>query len=367
MEQWDPKFVKYLLNTGGGGSVIYQMAVDTTSRYGDRIQTDELGICTRSFTGSTAGKTRRSGNRQTQVCIFHPGTTTIGRQLEHPYLHKKYPFVLCVREQRSRSALESRGIGDIADTAQAEIKTQRDSRNDRTSISTIPPLLVPLGRGKQANRKIGPASQLGILRPGELSWLAPPPMDGSSFDTENSLRRETADYFGKNLEGVDPNKAMRRTQRLVDTWLAEQREVFIMIFQLCQQFMDPQEFAQISGMPELQQMPQDRQSIQNNLSLTVEFDARDLNHDLMEQKLTLLNTVLVPTDSAGVLDRAAITQYAARAIDPALGNRVVMQQGQVTQKEIADEQAALAQIQAGVTPAIYEANSGQNAATPSLM
>jgi hypothetical protein len=356
VEQWDPEFTKFVLNTKGG-SVIYQLALDSTSRWGDRIQIDELRDLYEVFYGFYRGNDTQ-GNRQTQVCIFHPGTTTIGRQLPLPYSHGKYPFILCRREKRSRSALESRGVGDIADVAQSEIKVQRDSRNDRTSISTIPPLLVPLGRGKQQYR-LGPGAQLGVLRPGELGWLAPPPMDNSSFDTENATRRDTADYFGKNLEGVDPNKVLRVQQRLIDAWLAENREVMVQVFQLCQQFMSQDEWARISGAPDLQ-LPSDRSTIQNNMTLVLEFDARDLNMDYLEQKLQLINTALVGTDAAGVIDRAGLTQYAARALDPALGARIIRPQGQVTQAEIEDEQAALSQIQTGITPPIYQPNSGQN-------
>lgn len=355
IEQWDPKFTQFILNSAGE-SVIYAMTRDTTSRYGDRIQIDELRELCEVYYAFYRGQDQQ-GNRETQVCIFHPQTTIVGRQLPLPYTHGKYPLVLCRRENRSRSVLESRGVGDIASTAQAEIKTQRDSRNDRTSISTIPPLLVPLGRGKQ-QYKLGPAAQLGILRPGELSWLPPPPMDGSSFDTENSIRRDTANYFGKNIEGVDPNKALRKTQRLVDSWLGENREVMVQIFQLCQQFLSQEDWQRISGAPDLV-MPTDRNTIQNNMRLVLEFDARDLNQEYLTQKLELINTVLVGTDAAGVLDRAGLTQYAARAIDPALGNRIVKPQGQVTQQEIESEQGALSQIVSGVDPAVYQ--SGQNA------
>jgi len=95
------------------------------------------------------------------------------------------------------------------------------------------------------------------------------------------------------------------------------------------------------------------------MRLVLEFDARDLNQDYLTQKLELINTVLVATDAAGVIDRAALTQYAARAIDPVLGNRIIRPSGQVTQQEIQDEQAALAQIVSGVEPPVYQ--SGQNA------
>jgi len=355
LEQWDPDFTKFVLNNTGT-SVIYELTHDSTSRWGDRTYIDEMDQLCEVFYAYYRGADAQ-GNRQTQVCIFHPSTSYLGRQLPFPYAHGRYPFVLCRRENRSRSVLESRGVGDIADTAQSEIKVQRDSRNDRTSISTIPPLTVPLGRGKQSY-KLGPASQLGVLRPGEIGWLAPPPMDGSSFDTENSIRRDTANYFGKNLEGVDPNKVVRKQQRLIDAWLGEQREVMVQVFQLCQQFLSPQDWQQISGDPDLQ-MPTDRDYIQNNMSLVLEFDARDLNLEYLEQKLNLINTVLVGTDAAGVVDRAGLTAYAARAIDPAMGPRLVKPQGQVTQAEITDEQGALAQIVSGVNPPIYQ--SGQNA------
>lgn len=352
LEQWDPKFTKYVLNNGGS-SVIWQMAKDTTSRYNDRVYIDEMRNLHEVFYGFYRGESP-TGNRETQVCIFHPGTSEIGRQLPLPYYHGKYPFVLCRRENRSRSALESRGIGDIADTAQAEIKTQRDSRNDRTSISTIPPLLVPLGRGKQ-QYKLGPASQLGVLRPGEIGWLAPPPMDGTSFDTENSIRRDTADYFGKNVEGVDPNKILRRTQRLIDCWLAENREVFVQIFQLCQQYFPPDQWAQISGCPDLV-MPTDRETIQNNLRLVMEYDARDLNMEYLTEKMNLITTVLAQTDKAGVLDWAGLTQYATRALDPALAQRIIRPQAQVTEQQVTEEQGAMSQIVTGIEPPIPEGN-----------
>jgi hypothetical protein len=351
-EQWSPKFTKFILNTGGG-SVIWQMSKDTTSRYNDRIYIDEMQNLHEVFYGFYRGESP-TGSRETQVCIFHPGTDEIGRQLPLPYYHGKYPFVLCRRENRSRSVLESRGVGDIADTAQAEIKTQRDSRNDRTSISTIPPLLVPLGRGKQ-QYKLGPASQLGVLRPGEIGWLNPPPMDNTSFDTENSIRRDTADYFGKNQEGVDPNKILRRTQRLIDCWLGENREVFIQIFQLCQQYFPPDQWVQISGCPDLV-MPTDRETIQNNLRLVMEYDARDLNMEYLTEKMNLITTVLAQTDKAGVLDWAGLTQYATRALDPALAQRIIRPQAMVTQQQVTEEQDAMSQIVTGIEPPIPEGN-----------
>jgi hypothetical protein len=196
------------------------------------------------------------------------------------------------------------------------------------------------------------------MRPGELSWLAPPPLDQTTFEVENTILRSAYNYFGKNWEGVDPNKVLRKQQRLIDSWLAELREVYVQIYELCEQYMDPNDWMMISGDPQSVPRP-DRRSIQHNLSLVLEYDAKDLNTEYLTEKLNLIQTMLVATDAAGVIDRAALTTYGAQALDPALARTIVRPQGQVTQQEIEDEQDALDNIVSGIDPPVY--TSGQNA------
>jgi hypothetical protein len=77
------------------------------------------------------------------------------------------------------------------------------------------------------------------------------------------------------------------------------------------------------------------------------------------QKLQLIQQMLVATDAAGVIDRAGLTQYAARALDPALARQLIQPQAQVTQQEIDDEQGQLSKIADGIEPPLY--TGGQNA------
>jgi hypothetical protein len=357
-EQWDPAFTKEVMAHAGEQIVAMSGwgANDSMRFAGDRLYVDEMRDLCEVFYAFYKG-VDPSGNRRIMVTIFHPSTKVIGRTLPNPYLHGKYPFVLCMREKRSRSAIESRGVGDIEMTHQSEIKNQRDSRNDRTSLGTLPPLQVPLGRGKQQYR-LGPRAQLQVMRPGELSWLQPPPLDQETFEVENTIIRSASNYWGKSVEGVDPNKVLRKQQRLIDSWLGELRAVYMQVYQLCCQYMDPNDWAAISGDP--QSVPgQDRRSIQHNLMLVLEYDAKDLNTEFLSNKMNLIQTMLVATDAAGVIDRAGLTEYAAQALDPALAQRIIRPQGQVTQQEITEEQAACAQIVSGVEPPVYQ--SGQNA------
>jgi hypothetical protein len=242
-------------------------------------------------------------------------------------------------------------------TAQSEIKFQKDSRNDRTALCTIPPLQVPLGRGKQ-QYKLGPRAQLGVMRPNELAWLQPPPLDQTTYQTEMSIRQDAYSYFGKSMEGVDPNKVLRKQQRLIDNWLAELRQVHIQIYQLCQQYLPDEDWVTASGDPAAVP-PRDRKSIQTNLNLILEYDAKDLNQEFVLQKLQTIQQMLVTTDAAGVLDRAGLTQYAAKALDPALSRQLIKPQAAVSQQEINDEQDQLSKIADGIEPPMY--TSGQNA------
>jgi hypothetical protein len=123
IEQWAPDFTEYILRSAGASWLWSSFnRGDAVNRSGTRLFSDEMNKFCEVFYGFFRGADEH-GNRQTRVVIFHPGTQEIGRELPFPYAHGKYPFILCRRESRSRSAFESRGVGDIADTAQSEIKT----------------------------------------------------------------------------------------------------------------------------------------------------------------------------------------------------------------------------------------------------
>ena len=48
----------------------------------------------------------------------------------------------------SGQALVTRGVAELVESHQLEIKTQRDFRSDRASIAVLPPIRVPSNRGK---------------------------------------------------------------------------------------------------------------------------------------------------------------------------------------------------------------------------
>ena len=274
-----------------------------------------------------------------------------------PYAHGMYPFVEMPRERSTRPLLESRGIPELVQTAQEEIKIQRDYRADRASISILPPVRVPANRGK-FDLVLGPGVQVPERRPGEIGWMDPPRPDAGSIEVENATRFDVNNYFGRMADGVPPQMSMIHTQEMIDSYLLDMKLCVIQTMALAQQYMTPEEVSRVTGNASLafSASPQD---IRGRFDITAEFDARLLDSEALGAKLDYLAKVLVPLDSFGVIDRAGLVKYMFQAVDPNMASMLVQDIGAATQQEIEDEQGAFAKIAAGTEPPMKE--GGQNA------
>ena len=264
-----------------------------------------------------------------------------------PYEHGLYPYVVHQREQISRTILESRGIPSIADTWEHEIKVQRDARTDRTSISVLPPILVPASRGAM-NLSFGPGTKWPSRRGEEISWMQIPPGDGSSIEVEKAAQTTLDQYLGRMTGNCPPQLAQLHQQDLVDGWLIEMRQVVAQTLQLCQQYMSEDQVVRIVG-PLSRPWNAGRSEIQGMMDVSLEFDTRDLNHELLKEKFGLLQTVLA-NDRFGRVDYSKFTELMFRAIDPNMAGAVLQPMDQATQAQVSDEQSALTQMVAGIEP-----------------
>lgn len=273
-----------------------------------------------------------------------------------PYEHGLYPYVVHQREQISRTILESRGIPLIADTWEHEIKVQRDARTDRTSISVLPPILVPASRGAM-NLSFGPGTKWPSRRGEEISWMQIPPGDGSSIEVEKAAQTTLDQYLGRMTGNCPPQLAQLHQQDLVDGWLIEMRQVVAQTLQLCQQFMGEDQVVRIVG-PLSRPWNAGRSEVQGMFDVSLEFDIRDLNHELLKEKFGLLQTVLA-NDRFGRVDYSKFTELMFRAIDPNMAGAVLQPMDQATQAQVSDEQSALTQMVAGIEPPM-QPQSGMN-------
>jgi hypothetical protein len=263
------------------------------------------------------------------------------------YEHGQYPFIVWRSEVIHRKIVESRGVPEICATWQNEIKAQRDSIFDYTSLNTIPPIQVPKTRG--GNLRLGPAVQIPVLRPGEISFMQPPAREPSvAFNLIAAIETQVDRYFGRPTEKVPPALTQMRQQRLVNNWLHGWTEAFRQVLSLTLQYTGPEEVARITG----SNVPLSTNVQEFDVSL--KFDVRELQTDLVTEKLKALSSLVLPLDSVGVVDRTKLVGLALRAIDPTLANELIMEAGPASQKMFDETNDELGLMSLGNPPKLRE-------------
>jgi hypothetical protein len=284
------------------------------------------------------------GVPQVRKCVLHPGVTDLeGWSGPLPYDHGMYPYVLHQREHTARCILESRGVAELADTWQAEIKAQRDARVDRTSLSTLPPVLVPPTRGAM-RLQFGPGVQWPRRKGEDFEWMKTPPFDQGSIEIERATERSIDRYFGRISETNPPDRAMLYQQFLIDGWLGEIEQLAAMTLQLDQQYLPDEIAIRVMNAP----VRMSRQEIQGKYDLQVVFDARNLNSELLKEKLELINTFVLPLDRFGAVDLAKMVQMTLGAVDPIMAEAVLQSVEAASEKQVAEEQDVLSKMVAGI-------------------
>lgn len=232
-------------------------------------------------------------------------------------------------------------------TWQNEIKAQRDSIFDYTSLNTIPPIQVPKTRG--GNLRLGPAVQIPVLRPGEISFMQPPAREPSvAFNLITAIETQVDRYFGRPTEKVPPAITQMRQQRVVNNWLHGWTEAFRQVLSLTLQYVGPEEIIRITGSTvPLSTNVQD-------FDVSLKFDVRELQSDLVTEKLKALSTLVLPLDSAGVLDRTKLVGLALRAIDPTLASELIMPAGPAAQKMFDETNDEIGLMSLGNPPKLRE-------------
>jgi hypothetical protein len=298
-------------------------------------------------------QSNKDNTTRVHYCVLHDSVREdVGLNELLPYTHGDYPFIEFARERISRVLLESRGIPEVVQSAQEEIKVQRDMRSDRASISTLPPVRVPANRGK-LNLIFGPGAQVAERRPNEFGWMEPPRFDSGTIEIEAATRRDIDEYFGRFSQNVPGPLTMLMQQTAVDRWLRSCKALVAQAFALMQQYVTDQEIMRVSGaMPAPFQVT--REAIQGKFDLVAEFDVRDLDDEHLGKKLQYIAQVAVPLDVAGVIDRANLVKFIVGAVDPSLANQIVRSEQAATAAEAEEEQLALTKISAGIEPPLPE-------------
>jgi hypothetical protein len=89
--------------------------------------------------------------------------------------------------------------------------------------------------------------------------------------------------------------------------------------------------------------------IQGQFDLSVESDPRDINMETLKEKWGFLE-IIMKYDRAGRVDYGKLIEFGLSGIDPSMAESVLVPMEAANQKQVSEEQDALAKMIAGIEP-----------------
>jgi hypothetical protein len=242
------------------------------------------------------------------------------------YGHGFYPFVAFELDPGQRSIYASRGKAEILKPIQDELKIQKDSRIDRTTMATLPPIEHPLG---QPPSEMGPGAQVGyVSKRGETGFFEIPKFDPGSDRVEGGLRADIQDYYGTMNSGashtgsVTPISADQSaqvgemngllTEYDLENWFAGWERAIAQGFALTQQFLKGDVWFRAMGDPNAYPIRVSAEEIAGAYDIVPIISVQDLSPSKsMEAATQFLQAAT--TDQTGTLDPGqAYIEWATR-------------------------------------------------------
>ena len=250
--------------------------------------------------------------------VWHQSHTGNNAHAKHSLIDgaTQYPFVVTQLHRDTKRFYDTRSMVDLLRGTQWLVKSERDSRVDRSSLATLPASKGPVGRPKPEFR---PGGHVTERRPGEFGWMDPPPADPGSLEVESTMLAQADRMVGLSSPTEDPEAQMKRAFYM-DKFLKHVQGVLSEAYKAFNLYGPPSLFFRVSGIPEPQEftrMPADHQ-----MDLRVQFDIQNSNPESVEKKLTQM-LQLVQYDKSGKIDLGKMLEFAAAAIDPVLADTIM--------------------------------------------
>lgn len=261
------------------------------------------------------------------------------------YKPARYPFVVFARESLSRRILETRGYPEILKGFQDQIKIERDSRIDRTSLATCPPMEYPAGRKVD---RWGPGVKVPVRRRGEYGFAEIPKFDSGSIEVEQNLLATARKYVGRATNELDVVEANVLQQNLVRRWFGFWKQAMQQVWSLYRQYGEDEELFRVVGAdnsdPQLMVKGEDNEKY----DFYIDFDVNTFNREQKIQETEAIAKLLAQYDRYGMTDWTVLIKKLVGAYDPVLAQQVILPQQQAQNRELEEEKKVLTEIWSGM-------------------
>jgi len=238
--------------------------------------------------------------------------------------YEDYPVVVTKLSEDSKRLYDTQTVPDVLRGIQQQVKVERDSRIDRNSLATLPPIMHPVGN---APKDWGPGRYIPYRRKGEFEFGPTPNFNQGSLEMEQTMERQANALVG--LDYQDPISQMRR-QFLVDKFLAHCADVLKLAYRCFQRFGPDSIFFRVTGSPDPQVF--DKGDPDENFDILISYDVLNSDPEAQENKLNQLVS-LTQLDRNGRISIDRLLEVAASSIDPTLAD-AILQPAEEAQEQI---------------------------------
>ena len=345
-DDWDEDFVDHIIEHYSG---VNQDSIDTEQEYRrgtnfkeSSYESDELIEIVHCYQRLVDPEDGAEGIYRT---IFHREYSSLTEKdyakFELMNGYDDYPVVVTRLSEESKRMYDTTTVPDLLRGIQQQVKIERDSRIDRNSLVTLPPIMHPVN---QPPMDWGPGRYIPRRRKDDYEFADVP----ESASLEGSIEMERTQLAqADRLMGLDEDSEISkvRKQFLVDKFLMHGAEVLRMCFTCFQRFGPDYVFFRVTGVPDPQEFSKGDPS--ENFDITISFDSINTDPETQESKLKQL-VDLVKLDRNGRINIDNLLIAYASSVDPILAD-VILQKtdaaAEDVQKDILDD---LAKIHAGI-------------------
>ena len=191
--------------------------------------------------------------------------------------YEDYPVVVTRLSEDSKRLYDTMTVPNLLRGIQQQVKIERDSRIDRNSLATVPPILHPVG---QAPTDWGPGRYVPYRRKGDIDYGPTPTYNQGSLEMEKTMEQQADRLVG--LDEGSPSSQIRK-QFLIDKFLSHSAEVVSQCYRCFQRFGPDQIFFRVTGVPDPQMF--NKGNADENFDVTISYDVLNTDPEKQENKL----------------------------------------------------------------------------------
>ena len=344
---WDQDFVQYMIENYRGVNIDSiereQEGRRSISLTDSAYEADELVEIVHCYQRLVDPEDSAEGIYETVIHKDFDGNEGLGIQSYAKFSlmngYEDYPVVVTKLSEDSKRLYDTQTIPDILRGIQQQVKVERDSRIDRNSLATLPPIMHPVGN---APKDWGPGRYIPYRRKGEFEFGPTPNLNQGSLEMEQTMERQANAMVG--LDYQDPISEMRR-QFLVDKFLSHCADVLKLAYRCFQRFGPDSIFFRVTGVPDPQMF--EKGNPDENFDILINYDILNSDPEAQENKLNQLVS-LTQLDRNGRINIDKLLEVAASSIDPVLADAVLQQSEEAQEQIVKQVMDDLTKIFAGI-------------------